>query len=332
MHPSNQADNPPTQLESLQCRAVRTLANAIFAPPLLQLDDRDAAVDTLPLLAPQHNAAPLFFIDEHWDWLQQLDRNPGALLSTLAETQQASRRRLPKLGEFHEQLLQFFLANNGQTELLAHNLKVHDGSRDIGEFDIIYRNSEGHLVHLELACKYYLASQQAATLRSDTTALDCWIGPGRRDLLARKLTHSVERQLQLAAHPSAFKKLTLLTGALPTTLRRQLHIGGRLFYPAVAKDPEAFAPEGLNPSHQRGQWMRYSDWLQETCDSPVWQRLHKPWWMDKLPLADQLPQSLQDRGALEPASCPAMIQQRCEAGNDSYRFIVPDDWDTQTIG
>ncbi len=318
------AASDAARLATLRCKAVRSMANAVFAQPLLRMDSGEEAIDSPAPLAAAHSTQPLFCLDEHWPWLQQLDANPDHLLAALELAQQKTGRRRPKLGELHEWLWQYFLAHNGRTQLLASNLKVRNHERDIGEFDIVYRDSSNTLAHLELACKYYLAS--ASQARANTgNPLGGWIGPGRRDWLDRKVTHSVERQLQLAVHPAALALLRELAGPQANSLRRQLHVGGRLFYPAG--DPVCWETPGLNPALQRGQWLRYSDWQAETTAAKHWRVVIKPWWMDNAPLEQVAASEIALERSLDTRAGPVLIQQQGDGGVSDYRFIVPDDWD-----
>ena len=140
---------------------VRDLAWSCFAPPLIRVQQAapDSNVrDCTPELSAQRR-----------QWLEHLDRDPSALLEYLAT--RSSRR----LGIYFESLWQFFLREDPDFELVAHNLPVHDGTRTLGEFDCIYFcKTRERFIHLELAAKFFLYCPPAAGVDPDRE----W--PGRK--------------------------------------------------------------------------------------------------------------------------------------------------------
>lgn len=213
-----------------QTQAVRDLAWACFAPPLIltsQLETSGRVEDCRFALDTQRLA-----------WLEQLDREPGPLLAWLEE------RRSHRLGLYFEALWQFFLRHDSRCELLAHNLPVHDGNRTLGEFDCLYRCLErGETVHLELAVKYYLCTGGPA----DGDGLAQWLGPDARDRLDLKIDHLLQRQLSLGDTAAAQHTLAQL-GIEPT--RREAAVRGYLFG-RTGNTP----PPGFNPEQHLHRWL-----------------------------------------------------------------------------
>ena len=128
---------------------MRDLAWACFSPQMLHLEQladtpTGVSASTMPLTRARAR------------WLQQLDRDPSALLTQL------SSRPTHRLGVYFEQLWHFFLRSDPAVELVAHNLAIHDEGRTLGEFDCIYycadRACHVHLENMarEIALKGYL--------------------------------------------------------------------------------------------------------------------------------------------------------------------------------
>ena len=125
-------------------REVRDLAWACFSPPLMLT--AQLGIDSAGLVN-----CHLGMTTERAAWLAELDRDPSALLGFLADNTSG------RLGIYFERLWQFFLQQDPQVELLAHNLPIHDSGRTLGEFDCLYHCHQRQCdVHLELAVKYYL--------------------------------------------------------------------------------------------------------------------------------------------------------------------------------
>ena len=214
--------NVPADKRSAPYRthAVRDLAWACFSPPLLDCD-------RLPQTALDLGNCALPLTGARLDWLAALDRQPAPLLTHLAES--AS----PRLGLYFEHLWQFFLIQDPEVELVAHNLPVRQAGQTVGEFDCIYycHRRQRH-VHLELAVKFYL--QQADTDGSDWAD---WVGPNQQDRLDRKLQRLLAHQLRLVDQPAARVVLERLGIA---GLDRELEVKGRLFH--RAGDPRILPP------------------------------------------------------------------------------------------
>jgi len=288
----------PTSLDSafidtLNTAAVRMLANAVFGPSLLSMLSTESDLES-PLIAKapcfkrnDHQQAPIFLLTaENQQWLQQLDKQPDALLALLH-----SDKHL-KLGIYHERLWQYFLTHNDKTKLVASNLKARNNGNDLGEFDLIYEHSDYGLVHLEIASKYYLACSQ------ETEQWQTWLGPGKTDRLDLKLKHSINKQMNLADHPRASEQLLAqldnIGVARPTPqqpLNKQLHIGGRLFYRreeavdenllSSALTKASRSPEKLNTQHQSAHWLLLSEWEALLDKYQVdYHLVDKPYWLD----------------------------------------------------
>jgi len=225
-----------TAIYPYQTQEVRDLAWACFSPAMLHAEllarGDQAVVDCAPTLTPARRL-----------WLEQLDRDATRLHEHL------SRQRSHRLGVYFEHLWHFFLDQDPATELVAHNLPVHDGGRTLGEFDCIYRCHERQrYIHLELAVKFFLgygadSSGQAASQWHE------WLGPNSRDRLDLKVGHLMQHQVQLGEHPRARELLASL--GIPA-LHKELAIKGYLFQPITSTLPP---PVAFNSQSRMQQWL-----------------------------------------------------------------------------
>lgn len=254
-------------------------------------------------------------------WRQQLDRldaDSSGLRDFLGDTPGG------RLGLYYERLWQYLLRHDPDSELLAHNLRVQDGHRTVGEFDCIYwcRRREAH-VHLELAVKFYLG----------VPGSPLWLGPGQRDRLDQKLHHLTARQSRLGEHPAARDTLRKLGVEQWLSV---VDIKGYLFAP----QPSTAPPEYHNPDNPLRSWYRLSEFLQLDA-SPgsdwSWQKIPRRRWLSAHCVEDGHERSEKEllelleaqlvRGGrpLQLAACgpDGREQRRC--------FVTPDDWPTVNI-
>ena len=215
---------------------MRDLAWACFSPPLLHISrvtERESGVYACtPQLSPERAA-----------WLARLDRDPALLLEHL------SVRPTHRLGVYFEQLWHFFLQQDPETELIAHNIAVHEAGKTLGEFDAIYYDRQlGCHVHLELAVKYFLGLPRNRGGGYSTNRRE-WLGPDRRDSLAAKLDRLLQHQSRLGDTAAGRRKLAALN---IHTFRREIALKGSLFRPLSAPPPP---PPGYNPACEMNLWL-----------------------------------------------------------------------------
>lgn len=288
-------------------RAVRDLAWACFSPTLLHTAQLHTGLPVSDL-EPELNTA-------RQAWLEGLERNSAKLTDALA---QSPPRRL---GLYFERLWQFFLREDAQTQLVAHNLPVHDGGRTLGEFDCIYFCARrGCYVHLELAAKFYLGVQTAAGTR--------WYGPNQRDRLDLKLAHLLERQIRLGEQPAAVAQLRQLG---VNQVEREIVLRGCLFQPWPTP---LDLPAGYNHDCATGQWLTLGS-LPEYCAATSTDALfpvpHMHWLSpidagpDEILTLTDLQRALTRRFAQ--GSRPMLVATLDTGGAQTGRFfITPDDW------
>ena len=225
---------------------MRDLAWTCFSAPLVHIGQLAGAKGTISAYVPQ-------FTHDRQRRLEQLDEDPTALLQHL------SVRPTHRLGVYFEQLWHFFLQQDPETELIAHNLAVHDGGRTIGEFDcIVYDKQSRCHVHLELAVKFFLGVQQPATDKPIAGSALHWLGPDKKDRLATKLDQLLLRQIMLSDAPAA-KSILHELGIADIT--RRIALKGYLFQPV--RDPLP-VPPGYNAACPLSCWVTLNQ-LQHHC-------------------------------------------------------------------
>ncbi len=292
-----------------QTRVVRDLAWACFAPALVHTADLHPARGQVTDAAFELTAPRRL-------WLERLERDATPLLDYLAG--QPGNR----LGLYFERLWQFFLREDPETELVAHNLPVTREGSTLGEFDCIYfcHRRRAH-VHLELAVKFYLGLP-------GRPAAQAWVGPNARDRLDIKLARLLEKQITLGDRQAAQAQLESLgIGAV----QREIALRGYLFQPLEGTLP---APTGYNTGRRFGRWL-HSTQLARLAGEPGvagFVPLERMQWLAPLhAAADQctgitaLARGIDKRFATR--NTPALVAAVDAAGNEQQRFfVVPPGW------
>lgn len=137
------------------------------------------------------------------------------------------------LGLQAEAIFEAYLKQSRNYKLLAANLQIHTATKPsspnkketLGELDYIVQNLKtGAVVHIELACKYFLYDKN-----SNGTEAKKWIGPNRKDSLYEKLEKLRQKQFPLLKRPETLQKLETL--GIPKPSLQQLCLKGFLFIP-----------------------------------------------------------------------------------------------------
>lgn len=95
------------------------------------------------------------------------------------------------LGKRAERFLSFYLKQHPQYEILAENVQIINEKETIGELDFLLKHSKNGLLHLEMACKYYLYHPSAKSTE------EVWCGPNNQDFLSLKKRKMHEHQFPL---------------------------------------------------------------------------------------------------------------------------------------
>ena len=129
-------------------------------------------------------------------------------------------------GKRMEKYFAQYLQASSRYELIEHNIPVTENKITKGELDFIIRDlKEQSIVHLEMACKFYIFDPKISD-----QSLKCWIGPNRKDSLIHKLTKLKEHQFPLINHPETKKQLNELFDP-EVEIQQKLFLPGLLFLP-----------------------------------------------------------------------------------------------------
>ncbi|MEQ6917381.1 DUF1853 family protein [Halomonas aquatica] len=302
---------------------VRDLAWILLAPDLIEMPGT---------ARPSRRELGLNDDDHLAAWLADRERSPQRLEAHIAPTLRG------RMGLYHERLWQFLLDEGPATCLLAHNLRIFQGKRTLGELDMLFcRRDDPRPVHLEVAIKFYLGLSEGPGA-ADSQAR--WIGPGGADSLRAKREHLFHHQLRLARTPEAQEVLTRLLssasltgldGPAPTPAVR-LAMPGVLFFPWRTHLPSPIETTGQT---LRGQWLYRCDWQAFQADLPPGTQggwLHKPHWL-ALPRTETLEElpTLDRRLAAHFQVAASPIQLALHHSETGWQrlFLVPDDWPRQ---
>ncbi len=290
---------------------VRDLAWSCFSPNLINIAHCNAASADTSLCQPELSL-------HRQQWLHALDRDPSRLQQYL---QQKSTRRL---GIYFERLWYFFLQEDPETELLAHNLPVQQSGRTLGEFDCLYfcRRRE-RFVHLELAVKFYLCDSESAPSRN----WQAWIGPDCRDRMDLKLSQMLTRQIHLGDTLAGEQALNAKGIVKPI---KEIALKGHLFrHPTDGEAP----PPDYNPDKPISNWIRPKDLLAGfySAAESRYRYLQRSEWLSPANTAagswdlNQLVGSLPD--AFQRKQYPLLVAKLDADNQESDRFfVVPPSW------
>ncbi|QJQ94373.1 MULTISPECIES: DUF1853 family protein [Halomonadaceae] len=277
--------------------------------------------------------------------LDDLERDPLALETFMAAARQA------RLGLYHERLWQFLLSKAPGTQLLAHNLAIRREKRTLGELDMLYRRrSDGGLVHLEVAIKFYLGLTSGP---GEPTSQARWIGPGSLDSLAIKRERLQRHQLPLLELDETQAALQALRieqgwdkgGRAEVRIEQRVALPGVLFYPwqgIAGPDSSASQPRWMAPpdeatlNHLRGTWLAWSQWpnfIDHASTRIRGAQLSKPHW-----LAPPIKSTLVSLDTLNGTLCKYFKQSErpvplvlFDAAEPTWQriFVVGDGWPRQ---
>ncbi len=220
-----------------------------------------------------------------------------------------------KLGHLYEDALECLLDASARLERIASHVQVVDEMGvTLGELDfLLYDRWQQTHVHLELAVKFYLATQTPTG----------WVypGPDPRDNWRRKLERLRTHQLLLSQRPEVRRLLKDRFGIDSVQVRQLIY--GRLFSPLSGV--ECPLPEGIAPSAQRGKWLYVREWQSWFSEVREVRLVPKTLW-PVVVTADL-------KAELRRVEVPELLSlgaERCTLfvlpdAEDPF-FLVPDDW------
>ena len=154
-----------------------------------------------------------------------------------------------RLGKRFEQLVNWWFEASPEYSVLAKNIIVQGQDRTLGEMDLIVQdNASSEVIHLELACKFYLQTESSQ-------AWPKWIGMDPKDQLDHKLS-KLQDQLNLDRRPEA-QALLRKDGIEIDT--RAAWIKG-WFFVHFREATRARLPHHAHRSVSTGWWCFQSEW------------------------------------------------------------------------
>ncbi len=217
------------------------------------------AIYSAPLMQSLHGIS---FVGEEWcndryhenlEWLLELDSNPSVLQNYLLENTSSL------IGKRFEQLLAFWFTYGRSFKLVARNVVLSENGNTRAEIDFIVEDiQDGHTMHFEVACKYYLQ------LNASRHWCD-WPGPNGHDSLLSKLD-----------------KLRRQTGIFETDLGRNYlkHEGLKkpdsyaflkgIFFHHFSSLGSSIAPVGAHKHYNSGWYCHLSDLKQFSGLTEQW--------------------------------------------------------------
>jgi hypothetical protein len=220
-----------------------------------------------------------------------------------------------KLGHLYEDCLSHLLQNSSDFELLAEHVQVfNQEQRTLGELDYILQHRlSATYIHLELAVKFYLATQQSGQWQ--------YPGPDPRDNWDNKYARLNAHQLQLSTTPAAMAVLHQRFGI--QSIRPHHLIYGAFFRPI--DQPDAPLPANVSPNCRCGTWLYRTQWKQYFPELQQVRLIPKPLWPVVItPQNEALLPQIAVEALVAKASERAVMFHHPQEGTPC--FLVPDQW------
>ncbi|MGB7842485.1 MAG: DUF1853 family protein [Salinimicrobium sp.] len=151
------------------------------------------------------------------------------------------------LGKRMEYFFRIYIDRYSEEEILACNEQIFREKQTIGELDFLLKHSTTKkITHVELVYKFYLYDPDLASEEMR------WIGPNRKDKLARKLTKLRQKQFPLLHHHLTAKLLSGLNISAKE-ISQKVCFKACLFVP-LGMEQKNF--QNINPDAILGFWIR----------------------------------------------------------------------------
>ncbi len=158
------------------------------------------------------------------------------------------------LGKQAEACFEIYLKHSKKYKLLVSNIQINSVHSTLGELDYIIRDiNTQKILHIELACKFYLYDKNAGILEEEK-----WLGPNRKDRLYDKLEKVKTKQFPLLYAPETIQKLGHYNIHVP--IWQQLCLKAFLFLPKKLNS-STFSENYRNCIV--GYWIRLKDFEEE---------------------------------------------------------------------
>ncbi|OAB75777.1 DUF1853 family protein [Cochleicola gelatinilyticus] len=186
------------------------------------------------------------------------------------------RKRM--VGKQAEYCFEHYLKHHPSYELLAANIQIQGATETIGELDYIIKNRiSDKLIHIELACKFYLfdPNLNTANTASEVGKTASWIGPNRKDTLSEKLSKLSEKQFPLLYKAETLSVLEKM-GVSTQSMDQQVCLKAMLFF------PKQFNAQDLLKEYQQnieGYYISFTEFLKEINNEATYAIPDKKEWL-----------------------------------------------------
>ena len=210
------------------------------------------AIDSAPIVEQSDSANYNFFTTQECEnyyekfepILNSLDKNPSVLEEHLRQKNSAL------IGKRFENLVEFWLKNDSDIELLASNIQIPPKGNTIGEIDFLYYDKlRNNFVHLEVAGKFYLWNG-----RSENT--ENFVSPNPNDNLKKKLEQITQKQILLSSTAEGKEVLKKFGVENP---EKRICFKGYIFYPLNNHKSFTDVSRLFPQNHSKGFWIKKDD-------------------------------------------------------------------------
>ena len=133
-----------------------------------------------------------------------------------------------RLGKLVERFVSYELRSHKSISIINENLQVVENKITIGEIDCLLKHIN-QLIHLEVSYKFYLYDENSGKLE-----LDKWIGPNKRDSLAKKIAKLKSKQLPILFHKETIRILEKININVAEIIQL-VYFKAQLFVPYLRK-------------------------------------------------------------------------------------------------
>jgi hypothetical protein len=255
------------------------------------------AIRSAPLMA---NGGEIEFVGEEWceemfqlhlEWLKDLDADPLPLRNFLQQ------ENAVLIGKKFELLLAYWFLHSPKFRMVARNIVLSEHRNTKAEIDFIVEDIEaGTLMHLEVACKYYLQMNGSRHWKD-------WPGPNGNDSLLNKMQ---KLSKQTAVFDTTAGRRYLAENGLPRPHSYAFMKG--IFFHHFADIQRAVPPVGAHRHYNSGWYCFIHELTHFAGNVPQWIIL--PSWLWMCPYAFGEVEETLLTGSELPDYCLQMINKR----------------------
>jgi hypothetical protein len=255
------------------------------------------AIRSAPLMA---NGGEIEFVGEEWceemyrhheAWLKNLDADPLPLRTFLQQ------ENAVLIGKKFEQLLAYWFLHSPRFRLVERNVVLSERGNTRAEIDFIVEDlDEGTLMHLEVACKYYLQLNGSRQWKD-------WPGPNGNDSLLIKM-QKLSKQTTVFNTTAGMKYLAENGLVRPHSYAFMKGI----FFHHFSEIQHSVAPAGAHPHYNSGWYCHLHELTRFAGNTRQWIIL--PAWLWMCPYRFDKVEEMLLSGHELPEHCSQIISRR----------------------